>query len=245
MWRGDRVPDDTDRLFAIVTARGTAPQQVEMVAASGRGRRKETNREEETMDGQVKHSAPNLRFSHFGISVRDLERSEDFYTRVLGFTVTDRGEVLGMSLVFLSRDPNEHHQIVLATGRPAQMPANTANPDFGPVINQVSFQMGSLADLKALHTRIKAEGVQGIMPADHGIAWSVYFPDPDGNIIECFVDSDWYIKQPFFEPLDLDRSDADIRRATEALCQRSEGFRPYSDWRAEIALRMTAFRPQP
>ena len=32
-----------------------------------------------------------LSFSHLGIHVSDLPRMEDFYTRVLGFTVTDRG----------------------------------------------------------------------------------------------------------------------------------------------------------
>jgi catechol 2,3-dioxygenase-like lactoylglutathione lyase family enzyme len=36
-------------------------------------------------------SAPNLMFSHMGISVIDLDRMTDFYTRVLGFTITDRG----------------------------------------------------------------------------------------------------------------------------------------------------------
>ena len=31
-------------------------------------------------------------FSHFGIHVTDLARMEDFYTRVVGLLVTDRGE---------------------------------------------------------------------------------------------------------------------------------------------------------
>ena len=52
-------------------------------------------------------------------------RMQDFYTRVLGFTVTDGGELEtaegSMTIVFLSRDPREHHQIVLASGRPADM----------------------------------------------------------------------------------------------------------------------------
>ena len=34
---------------------------------------------------------PDLRFSHFGFFVRDMTRMEDFYVRVLGLTVTDRG----------------------------------------------------------------------------------------------------------------------------------------------------------
>jgi catechol-2,3-dioxygenase len=33
--------------------------------------------------------AVNLQFSHMGLSVRNLEEMEKFYTEVLGFTVTD------------------------------------------------------------------------------------------------------------------------------------------------------------
>jgi catechol 2,3-dioxygenase len=32
-----------------------------------------------------------LSMSHIGLYVYDLPKMEDFYTRVLGFTVTDRG----------------------------------------------------------------------------------------------------------------------------------------------------------
>ena len=46
---------------------------------------------------------------------------EDFYTRVLGLSVTDRATIRGADVVFLSRNPDEHHQIVLVSGRdPAQ-----------------------------------------------------------------------------------------------------------------------------
>src|SRR5215470_6649869 len=90
---------------------------------------------------------PRMAFSHFGINVVDIKRMEEFYTRVMGFTVTDRGTTLGLDLVFLSRDPAEHHQIVLATGRPRELPPNTVNTMFGPVVNQISFRMGTLGDL--------------------------------------------------------------------------------------------------
>ena len=59
-----------------------------------------------------------LAFSHFGIFVVDLQLMKKFYADVLGFYVTDEGQFPnGQSLVFLSRDPNEHHQIVLVHGR--------------------------------------------------------------------------------------------------------------------------------
>lgn len=186
--------------------------------------------------------APNLMFSHMGLSVKDIGRMEDFYSRILGFTVTDRGEAGGMKLVFLSRDPNDHHQIVLATGRPDVLPANTANPQFGPSINQISFKMGSLPDLRDLHERLIAYGTQNLFPANHGVAWSIYAHDPEGNNLEFFVDSDWYITQPFLIPLDLAKSDAQIVSETKKMCESSAGFEPYADWRKKIVKRMTPYR---
>jgi hypothetical protein len=56
---------------------------------------------------------------------------EDFYSRVSGFKVTDRASSTHLPaeypLVFLSRDPQEHHQLLLATGRPAEVHCNVIN----------------------------------------------------------------------------------------------------------------------
>ena len=195
------------------------------------------------MSAAASKPAANLMFSHMGLSVKDIAKMEDFYTRVLGFTVTDRGEAGGMNLVFLSRDPNDHHQIVLATGRPDTLPANTANPQFGPSINQISFKMGSLTDLRDMHERLLAEGGANLFPANHGVAWSIYAHDPEGNNLEFFVDSDWYIKQPFLIPLDFSKSDSEIVGETKKMCEASEGFEPYTDWRKKVAMRMTPYQP--
>ena len=198
------------------------------------------------MTASSKIAAPNLKFSHMGLSVKDIARMEGFYTRALGFTVTDRGTAGGMQLVFLSRDPFDHHQIVLATGRPERLPANTANPQFGPSINQISFKMGTLADLREMHGRLQAEGGSNLFPANHGIAWSIYAHDPEGNNLEFFVDSDWYITQPFLIPLDFSKSDELIVAETKQLCESSEGFEPYGDWRERVARRMTGYvEPSP
>lgn len=186
--------------------------------------------------------APNLKFSHMGLSVKDVVRMEHFYTSILGFTVTDRGHAGGMDLVFLSRDPNDHHQIVLASGRPDALPANTANPQFGPSINQISFQMGSLADLRELGGLLQDFGTTNFFPANHGIAWSIYTHDPEGNNLEFFVDTDWYFPQPFLVPLDLAQSDEEIFALTETLSKSQDGYEPYTDWRQKIAARMTPYR---
>ena len=186
-------------------------------------------------------AAPNLMFSHMGLSVKNIQRMEDFYSRVLGFTVTDRGAAGGMQLVFLSRDPMDHHQIVLATGRPESLPANTANPQFGPSINQISFKMGSLTDLRGILQRLNQEDGGNLFPANHGVAWSIYAHDPEGNNLEFFVDTPWYITQPFLIPLDFAKTDDEIVELTRSMCEGSEGYEPYGEWRKKVAVRMTPF----
>lgn len=175
-----------------------------------------------------------LTFSHVGLYVNDIDRMEDFYTRVLEFTVTDRGQLPGpagrLNLVFLSRDPDEHHQIVLVTGRPAEIGFN--------VINQVSLKADSLATLKAMHARLLAEGMNEVTPITHGNALSVYVRDPEGNRLELYLDLPWYVSQPMRIPVDLAPDDAAILASAEAHARSLPGFRPRSEWRAEMARRM-------
>ena len=175
-----------------------------------------------------------LNFSHVGFFVHDIARMEDFYTRVLGFTVTDRGPLMGpdgmMDLVFLSRDPEEHHQIVLLTGRPATLPFNP--------INQISLKADSLQTLKLMHGRLRNEGLEEIIPVTHGNAISVYCRDPEGNRLEMYIDTPWYADQPMRVPVDFSLDEAALMAAVEAHARTLPGFRPRSVWRAEMARRM-------
>src|ERR1700693_3460901 len=86
-----------------------------------------------------------LSMSHIGIYVYDVPKMEDFYTRVLGFTVTDRGKVRGADIVFTSWDPKDHHQVALVDGRPKDLAFNH--------INQISFRVTSVEDLQTIWKR--------------------------------------------------------------------------------------------
>lgn len=174
---------------------------------------------------------PPIAFSHVGIHVTDHPRMIDFYTKVLGLVVTDRGTLPnGPSLAFLSGDAGEHHQVVLVTGRPADAGYN--------VINQISFKVPTLADLKTMHARVRAEGITQFRIVTHGNAWSVYFADPEGNRIEMFVDTPWHTPQPFAEPFDIDASDAAIMAQTEKICREREAFASRDDWSKRLADRL-------
>ncbi len=168
-----------------------------------------------------------LVFSHLGFYVRDIERMARFYRDTMGFFETDRGLLGTVQLIFFSRDPGEHHQIVLASGRPEE-------PGFNP-INQISLRVPDLATLRTMRDRVAAEpGVSELLTATHGNAISIYFRDPEGNRLEVFLDTPWYCEQPLREPIDLDRPDEAVMAQAEALARSRPRFRSRAEWRADM-----------
>ena len=168
---------------------------------------------------------PKIEMGHIGVYVTDIDKMTDFYRRVLGFTVTDGGPLRDGQMAFLSRNSGHHHQVVFVTGRP---------PESYSTINQISFEVGSLGDLRAYYEAFVAEGIEGIDPVDHGNAWSVYFHDPEGNRLEVFMDTPWYVKQPKRETLDFSLSDEGVHETTIARFGEDETFRPVEDWRDDV-----------
>jgi len=176
---------------------------------------------------------PDVEFNHFGMFVFDLTVMEAFYTDVLGFVASDRGVVRGNDIVFLSRDPGSHHQIILVGGRTA--------PVTEKLINQISLRVPSLEHLRVVNKRIHAhDGVSDIKPVNHVVAFSVYFCDPEGNRIEVFVDSPWYVDQPHVEELDLNQTDEWILADTQARYRTDPSFMPLEQWRAEFGEKIAA-----
>jgi catechol 2,3-dioxygenase len=171
--------------------------------------------------------------THAGINVFDIDLMRDFYKDVMGLVETDTGASarLGQRLAFLSLDPGKHHQIVLVSGRSPESKVST--------INQLSFKVQSLAELKVMHKRLKERNVRAITPISHGNAWSVYFEDPEGNTVEVYLDTPWYVPQPHGDPLDLELSDEEIFRRTEAACAKDPGFMPVAEWQAKMSTRMS------
>jgi catechol 2,3-dioxygenase len=178
---------------------------------------------------------PSLRFSHVGLFCTNIDPMVDFYTRYLGFIVTDRGTLPHAEVCFLSRNPEEHHELVLVTGRPAGL------PDL--ILNQLSFRLDTLAELKAFHADLPLDIVSDLDPVIHGVSWSLYVRDPEGNRLEIFVDSEWYIDQPVKQPLDLTMSEDAIRATTLSFCREQPGFKPMAEWkqglRREIEARLS------
>ena len=170
------------------------------------------------------------RLSHVGLYVADVPKMIDFYTRVLGFVVTDGAE--DGRVTFLSRNPSDHHQVVLVRGRTTD--ANV------PMVQQVSFNVGTLANVRRAYRKVREAACKVIDPRCHGNAWSIYFSDPEGNRVEMFCDTPWYVPQPLGFEIDLNKSEDELYRETEAICRAKPGFKPMEEWRAEVSRKIAA-----
>ena len=177
---------------------------------------------------------PKPRLTHFALFCSDLPRMGEFYTRVMGLTVTDRGKATSASvqMVFMSSDPGEHHQFVLVSGRP---------DDVNFQLNQqISFTVESLDELRAMRDRLLADGAEIDRCVTHGNAWSVYFKDPEGNLIEIYVHTPWHVPQPHSHAFDLSKPNDQILRETEEHCRGTPGFMTKAAREAEMARTMHA-----
>ena len=183
-------------------------------------------------------TAPSARLSlsHTTVAVRDLDAMLDFYCGVLGFVVTNRGSVGESSeMAFVSQDPSEHHQMVFISGMP--------QPEHQFVMaDHLAFRTGTLDDLRAIGARLEAAGVDGVIPIDHGNAWSLYFNDPEGNGLECFVDSPFHVAQPFADGFDLSADDAAIEAATRSKIEHDGEFQSLAKWRQAFRSRLESDR---
>lgn len=159
-----------------------------------------------------------VELGHTGFWVEDLAKMRDFYTRVLGLTVTDEDEELGI-VFFSSRPEVEHHEFVLANGRTA--PAGSL------LTHQVSWRVDSLETIVEYHKRFRAEGVQVQQEVTHGNAIGIYFFDPEGNRNEVYLRLDKDVRQPFRKSLNLDQDlEAILAEAERLLSDGGAAYQP-------------------
>ena len=165
---------------------------------------------------------PSIALSHFELYVNDVVSMEAFYTRYLGFVVTDRGAgTTGM--VFMSRNPGEHHQLVL---NPRSLELTSESP-----VDHISFRVESLANLRLFHESLAASSAQ-LQTVSHGTSWSIYFRDPENNRLELFTDTPWHVDQPCRFEIDFQLSNQNLIDFTRASIEDLPGFGDVDIWRS-------------
>lgn len=130
---------------------------------------------------------------HVGIFVKDMPMMVDFYENFMGMYLTDRASD-DRIVFFSSRPDEEHHEFALA---PARSPEETTNAQ------QISFTVGSLADLQDFYRRIVERGLTIERTVSHGNALACYFRDPEDNVLEVYWNTGIDYPQPHGDPIDL------------------------------------------
>jgi catechol 2,3-dioxygenase len=120
---------------------------------------------------------------HISLLVRDLEASVHFYRDVLGFE--EAGRVPGA--VFLTAG-RTHHEFALIQPGPEAVAA-PAQPYVG--VNHIAVKVGdSIEELRDAYRTLTGAGVAVVETLDYYIQQAIHVLDPDGNMVEVFVDTD-------------------------------------------------------
>jgi catechol-2,3-dioxygenase len=119
------------------------------------------------------------RLAHVVLRTADLQRSVTFYTTFLGGTVSYQNEMLS----FITYD-EEHHRIALIG-----VPNTRAKDPETCGLEHIAFTFNTLTDLLLAYRQRKARGIEPFWCVNHGPTTSIYYRDPDGNMLETQVDN--------------------------------------------------------
>lgn len=120
-----------------------------------------------------------IQLAHVVLRTNNFKIMVDFYKTFLGGEASYENDFLS----FLTYD-EEHHRIAIA-----------AIPGTGPKatntcgLEHIAFTFPSLEDLLLAYRQRRARGIEPSWCVNHGVTTSIYYHDPDGNMLETQVDS--------------------------------------------------------
>jgi catechol 2,3-dioxygenase-like lactoylglutathione lyase family enzyme len=124
------------------------------------------------------------RLGHILINVRDIERAKAFYTQTLGFTVLEQDPDHGG--LFLSIGEYGNTLDIFQSTNPEHFPQpkSELGKREGLGVRHIAFAVEAEEDLKRAYFALQDAGVPIYRAVDHTSQKSVYFYDPDDNLLE-------------------------------------------------------------
>jgi len=123
------------------------------------------------------------RLGHVLLRVADLEKSRAFYSKILGFEQMEEDPEHGGLFMAI---PGHAHTLDLF---PA--PDAATAPRLGPGsvgVHHFAFQVDSEEDLRQAYHTLRDHGVEITRAVDHVSQKSIYFHDPDDNLLEIYYE---------------------------------------------------------
>lgn len=126
------------------------------------------------------------KIGHVLIAVHDLARSRDFYTRVLGFEILEEDPDHGGVFMTIGEATHVIDLVPLPGAEPPAVPQSMAElkPSLG--FAHVAFPVESARDLRRAWFELIDNQVRVLAAIDHESQESIYFCDPDGNMLEIY-----------------------------------------------------------
>ena len=124
------------------------------------------------------------RLGHILMAVRDLEASKRFYIDLLGFKLLEQDPEHGGIFLTLGDYGNTLDLFPSADPKASPPSASDGGVMQGLGVKHVAFAVASESDLKDAYFALKDAGIQIQRALDHQSQKSIYFKDPDGNLLE-------------------------------------------------------------
>ena len=124
------------------------------------------------------------RLGHILINVRDVERSKAFYCGILGFTVLEQDPGHGGLFLTLGDHGNTLDIFQCTDPDAFPQPKSELGKRSGMGVRHTAFAVGSEEDLKQAYFALQDAGVAIYRAVDHTSQKSIYFYDPDDNLLE-------------------------------------------------------------
>ncbi len=137
------------------------------------------------------------RLGHVNLFVSSLAKAREFYSQTCGFV--EIFEEPAITAAFMSNG-NTHHDLGLIEAskvdrvdKDGKVLISAAQRGSTASLNHLGFEMDNEKQLVEAYENLKRLGVKVSRAVDHGLAHSVYMPDPDGNMLEFYADviDDW------------------------------------------------------
>jgi catechol-2,3-dioxygenase len=125
------------------------------------------------------------KFHHFNLKTTRLEEMIGFYCTLVGAQVIFQDQVGA----WLSNDDANHRIALLAFPNFVDDPEKETRTG----MHHSAFEYESFDELNASYLRLRDAGITPALCLDHGMTFSYYYADPDGNNVELQVDcfGDW------------------------------------------------------
>ena len=127
------------------------------------------------------------RLGHFALWQSDLDMTRRLYVDVLGFRHTDTVVRDGQPVAVFTSHGTDHHSLAAIHAATAEGVRKT-HYENGVLVNQISFQVGSLEEVVHAHEYFAERQVYiSRLGRDFpGSNWALYVLDPDGHRVEFY-----------------------------------------------------------